>query len=189
MLCWGIVHPGGLAAVIVPVSCARNPDPTEFAALTGWRLMEVLDLRWDRVDFDARVIRLEAGESKSRRPRVFPFGPMPRLAALLDRQRQERWRVERERGVAVDTVFHREGRPLKDIDDAWRTACRRAKLEGRHFHDLRRYACASMIAAGVAPTEAMALMGHATLSMHLRYGITSTAMLEQAVAKVAARGR
>ena len=53
----------------------------------------------------------------------------------------------------------------------------------------RRYASASMIAAGVAPTEAMALMGHATLSMHLRYGITSTAMLEQAVAKVAARER
>jgi len=105
-------------ASILDVLPAPVAAATEFAALTGWRLMECLNLRWDRVDMENKVIRLESGEGKSRRPRVFPFGPRPRLAALLERQRQERWRVEREHGVAVDTVFHRKGRPLKDIDDA-----------------------------------------------------------------------
>ena len=117
-------------AQLLDVFPAPIAAATEFASLTGWRLGEVLGLRRDRVDFDDRAIRLEAGESKSRKPRVVPFGPRPRLAAPLERRRAERWRVERERDVAVDTAFHREGRPLRDIDDAWRTPCRLAELEG-----------------------------------------------------------
>ena len=92
----------------------------------------------------------------------------------------------RERGVVVAHVFHRDGRPTRDLADAWKAACLVAELKDRRFHDLRRYACARMIRAGLAPTEAMALMGHKTLSMHLRYGIVDLPMLERAVAKVAA---
>ena len=43
--------------------------------------------------------------------------------------------------------------------------------------------------AGLVNARRPRPMRWATLSMHLRYGITSTAMLEQAVAKVAARER
>lgn len=81
----------------------------EFASLTGWRLQEVLSRQWSAVDFAAGTVRLEPGETKSGKGRVFPFGKTPRLAALLDRRRQERWRIERERGVEVAHVFHREG--------------------------------------------------------------------------------
>ncbi|OGF10422.1 MAG: hypothetical protein A2W00_08960 [Candidatus Eisenbacteria bacterium RBG_16_71_46] len=166
------------------------PEPlravTEFASLTGWRLMECLRLRWPRVDFEAQAIRLEPGETKNRRGRVFPFGAMPRLAALLERQRAERWRVERARGVAVEHVSHRDGIPIKDLDDAWRAARRRAGLEDRRFHDLRRYAATRLVRAGVSRTEAMALMGHETESMFVRYALNDLPMLERAVAKVAA---
>jgi integrase len=157
----------------------------EFAALTGWRLMECLNLRWDRVDLAERVVRLHPTETKSGRGRTLPYATSPRLVALLDRQRRERWRAERERGVAVTHVFHRNGRPIKSVIDAWQEACRRAGLEDRHFHDLRRYACQRFTKAGVAPVETMALMGHATQSMFVRYSIIDRPMLEKAVAKVA----
>jgi integrase len=169
---------------------AALPSPVrgvaEFASLTGWRLMECLDLRWARVDFEGRTIRLEPGETKNGRGRVFPFGSMPRLRDLLERQRRDRWRIERERGVVVEHVFHRDGRPIRDLDDAWRAACRRVELEGRHFHDLRRYAATRLVRAGVARTEAMALMGHETESMFVRYALNDLPMLERAVGKVAA---
>jgi integrase len=158
----------------------------EFASLTGWRLMECLRLQWARVDFDAQTIRLEPGETKSGKGRVFPFGRMPRLVALLEHQRQERWRAERARGMEVGHVFHRNGKAVADIADAWRAACKAAKLEGRHFHDLRRYAATRLVRAGVSRTEAMALMGHETESMFIRYALNDLPMLERAVAKVAA---
>ncbi len=168
---------------------AELPAPikavAEFAALTGWRLMECLNLRWDRVDLAEQVIRLHPNETKSGRGRTLPYSGSPRLVALLERQRQERWRAERERGVAVSHVFHRHGRPVKSVIDGWQEACSRAKLEDRHFHDLRRYACQRFTKAGVAPVETMALMGHATQSMFVRYSIIDRPMLEKAVAKLA----
>src|SRR2546427_3099471 len=80
-----------------------------FASATGWRLMECLSLQWTAVDFGAGTIRLEPGETKSGRGRVFPFSRFPSLAAVLEEQRQARWAVERSRGVAVTHVFHRGG--------------------------------------------------------------------------------
>src|SRR5207249_8834859 len=115
-----------------------------------------------------------------------PTGCASTSATIRGSQRQERWRVVRERGVVVAHVFHRDGRPTLDLADAWKAACLVAELQHRRFHDLRRYACDRMIRAGLAPTEAMALMGHKTLSMHLRYGTVDLPMLERAVAKVAA---
>jgi integrase len=45
-----------------------------FAYSTGWRIKsEVMALRWDQVNFDNAVVRLEAGEAKNEEPREFPF--------------------------------------------------------------------------------------------------------------------
>jgi integrase len=158
----------------------------KFAAATGWRLMECLNLRWTAIDFNAGTIRLEPGQTKSGRGRVFPFRPFPLLAAVLEEQRQVRWAVERERGVAVTHVFHRSGKPIRDIDDAWRAACRRAELQDRRFHDLRRYAAMRLVRAGVSRSEAMGLLGHETESMFTRYALNDVPALERAVEKLAA---
>jgi hypothetical protein len=83
------------------------------------------------------------GETKSGRGRVFPFKRFPSLAPVLEEQRQARWAVERERGVAVTHVF----KQLRDIGDAWRSACKRASLKDRRFHDLRRYAVMRLVRA------------------------------------------
>jgi integrase len=179
-----------LAAILVALPGPVRPV-VEFASLTGWRLRECVGLRWDGVSFEDRTLRLKPDETKNGRGRVFPFGTLPRLVALLDRQRQERWRVERERGIHVGQVFHRDGRPITDkaLHHVWLAACRRAELEDRHFHDLRRYAAQRLVKAGVARTEAMALMGHETESMFVRYALNDLPMLEKAVAKVAALDR
>jgi integrase len=157
-----------------------------FAAATGWRLMECLSLQWTAVDFAAGTIRLEPGETKSGRGRVFPFKRFPSLAAVLEERRQARWAIERERGVAVTHVFNRRGKPLRDIDEAWRSACERAELVDRRFHDLRRYAAMRLVRAGVARSEAMGLLGHETESMFTRYALNDVPALERAVDKLAA---
>lgn len=42
-----------------------------FAYITGWRKREILGLTWDRVDFFAGTVRLDAGTTKSSDGRAF----------------------------------------------------------------------------------------------------------------------
>jgi len=56
-----------------------------FAFLTGWRKSEILSLEWRSVDWKAGEIRLDVGSTKNGEGRVFPFGALPPLAELLER--------------------------------------------------------------------------------------------------------
>ena len=123
-----------LAAALPPA--VRGP--VRFAFLTGWRLAsEVLTLTWDRVDFEASEVRLYT--SKNGKPRVFPFALLPELAALL-KERQNARAVEGVAGGITNLVFHRNGRPIRDLRGAWEKACQVASLAGLIPHDLRRSA-------------------------------------------------
>ncbi|MHC4769035.1 MAG: site-specific integrase [Planctomycetota bacterium] len=83
-------------------------------------------------------------------------------------------------------MFHREGRPVRSIRQAWRTACKKAKLVGRIPHDFRRTAVRRSERAGVARSVAMALVGHQTEAIYRRYAITNEQDLRDGVAKMVA---
>jgi integrase len=83
-----------------------------FSYLTGWRTKsEVLTLEWRQVDFERGLVVLDAGSTKNDQPRQFLFGDMlPELRDLPLTQQKETKRIERERGVIVAKVFHRNGK-------------------------------------------------------------------------------
>ena len=66
---------------------------------------------------------------------------------------------------------------------SWATACAKANVPGKLFHDLRRTAVGNMIRAGVPQAVAMAISGHRTVSMFLRYDIASEEDKRQALRK------
>jgi len=82
-------------------------------------------------------------------------------------------------------VFHRSGQPIgiSAIRSAWRRATRRAGLDGRLVHDLRRSAARDFRRVGVSEGEVMRLCGWETSSMFRRSDIIDEQDLARAVAK------
>ena len=180
----GFFGPGDLEGVVKELSDDLKPV-VRFAYMTGWRKGEILPLRWSQVDFNAGIVRLDPGTTKNKDGRVFPFRALPPLADLLEAQREHTRNLEREQGRIIPHVFHRDGEPIKSMIGAWRSACKRAGLEGWLFHDLRRSAVRNLVRAGVPAKTAMKLVGQKTRSIFERYNIIDEDDLADGVAKLA----
>src|SRR2546427_455820 len=157
-----------------------------FMYWAGWRRNETLTREWRHVDWDRGSICLEPGETKNGKGRELPFAVLPELKALLEAQRAYTDAVERRTGQVVRWVFHREGKRVKSIRQAWRTACKHAKLVGHIPHDFRRSAVRRLERAGIARSVAMKIVGHSSEAIYHRYSITNDADVREALAKVAA---
>jgi integrase len=137
----------------------------------GTRKGELRKIRWEQVDFEAGLIRLEARQTKGKAPRTLPiYGDM------------ERWlRTQQETGISgCSWVFHWRGQPVGAHLDGWHEACERAGVPGLLFHDLRRAAVRNMKRAGIQDKVAMAISGHKTRSVFDRYNIVDEADLTNA---------
>lgn len=148
-------------------------DFARFAYLSGWRKGEIAQLQWADVDRQAHVIRLRPATSKTHEGRVLALHGV--LWDLIER----RWK---ERG-SIPWVFHRQGLQIGDFKKAWKTACRKAGIPGKLFHDLRRTAVRNMVRAGVPERVAMAVSGHKTRSIFDRYNIVNEDDLRDAMSK------
>ena len=132
---------------------------------TGMRLGEILGLTWNKVDLQARVIRLEASDTKDREPREVRI--MDELYDILK---------SIPRGIHDNHVFQYRGKPLMSIKKALIEACEKAGIVygqkakgGFVFHDLRHTFNTNMRKAGVAESVIMAITGHSTRDMFDRY--------------------
>jgi integrase len=170
---------------------AHLPEPLRpmvaFAFLTGWRVpSEVMPLQWRNVHFDAGTITLDPGTTKNGEGRTFPLTNA--LRDLLLAQRAATDQLQRERGIIVPWVFHRDGKRIRDFLTAWHKATAAAGCPGKLPHDFRRTAARAFERAGIPRTVAMALLGHKTESMFRRYAIVAAADLEVAGARLDATG-
>ena len=166
--------------------------PVTFACLTGWRVpSEILTLRWSQVDFSAGMVRLEPGTTKNDEGRVFPFGVLPELAALLRTQWEQAMSLELASGQRLPWVFHWNDRGTrkeihpKALYHRWKAACRLAGVPTRIPHDFRRTAVRNLERAGVPRSVAMKLTGHKTEAVYRRYAIVCEADLTEGLKKLA----
>ncbi len=126
---------------------------------TGMRVSEILSLKWSDANLAFGFITIEATNSKAKRLRRIPINS-------LVRETIEGLKTGKER----EFVFAKpDGSRFFWIDSAFRSACRRAKINDLHFHDLRHTFGSRLAQAGVPLTTIKELMGHSTIRMTERY--------------------
>lgn len=157
-------------------------DIARFAYLTGWRKSEITGLRWEDVDQAGREIRLRT--SKNGHGRLLPL--TGELLQLVEQRRLARQFTTSDGQTGLsDFVFHKRGESVIDFKKSWASACAKAGVQGRLFHDFRRTAVRDMVRAGVPQSVAMAISGHRTVSVFMRYNITSSEDMRQAIGRTA----
>jgi integrase len=152
-----------------------------FAYRTGWRLGEITELTWDKVDLKRGVVRLDPGDAKNNEPRSVVVDA--EVLEVLNRQ----WKLRGKSGAILPFVFlNAKGTDrIKQFGKSWKTACKDAQIGKRLFHDFRRSAVRNMVRAGVPERVAMTISGHKTRSVFERYNVVSEEDLKQASQKQA----
>lgn len=111
----------------------------EIGYLMGLRLREMLRLRWDRIDWKRKTIRLLPSDTKTRRGREIPIHPrlLRRFKACYRKRKS-------------DYVFPSPlgpWRPCNDNRHAWERCKRKAGVKAR-WHDLRHTCATRLLRAG-----------------------------------------
>lgn len=146
---------------------------TLIALHTAARRGAILELTWDRVDFESRLIAFRLpgrAETKKRRATV----PMNKtLLAELQAAALAR---------TTDRVIEFRGRPVASIRRGFEEAVRRAGIPYCTRHDLRRTAASWMVMAGVPLRQVADVMGDTEEMVERVYARFSPDYLRDAVA-------
>jgi len=134
--------------------------PILIAALhTGMRKGEILKLKWPDVDFKNRIITVQ--ESKSGKKRMLPMDDTVCEALKLLPTRFQR-------GYVFPSPV-KDGKPRFGVQRQFGSAVKKAEIENIRFHDLRHTFASHLIMAGVDVMTVKELLGHASITMTMRY--------------------
>jgi integrase len=152
-------------------ACSPHLKPiVELALHTGMRRGELLGLKWEQI----RNGFIYLTETKSGKGRQIPINDQAgRVIRGLRQKNQLKW---------IYVFCGPDGKRFYDIRKSFFAACRRAGIEGFRFHDLRHTFASHLVMNGVSLKAVQELLGHADLSMTMRYAHLSQAHLQEAVA-------
>lgn len=151
-------------------ACQKSPNThlypiVSLALLTGMRFGEIVNLRWEDIDYTGKTITLE--KTKNGERRILPLTPaVEKMFALC-----------RGTDIEIGLVFkpssptNRSG--LVDIRNVFVKALKQAEIPDFRFHDLRHAAASYLAMNGATQGELMAILGHKTPTMTRRYAYYS----------------
>lgn len=139
------------------------------ALLTAMRIGEILNLKWENVDFKEGWIHVM--KTKNGKPRSVPMASA--LKELLFSLKRDN-----------DYVFYnpKTNKPYRSITKAFNLALKSAKIENFTFHDLRHTAATRMAAEGVDLITLAEILGHSDLKMVKIYAHSAEELKKRAIA-------
>ncbi len=136
--------------------------------LTGARKREILDARWEDIDFERKTLMFPV--TKSGKPRTVPLSSNA-LEILKGLPRVNEF------------IFPspKTGKPFVSIFNSWNQARKRAGLEDVRIHDLRHSFASFLVNRGRSIYEVGRLLGHTQIKTTIRYAHLSDQTLVYAV--------
>ncbi|MFW5916676.1 MAG: tyrosine-type recombinase/integrase [Bacteroidota bacterium] len=144
-----------------------------FLLLTGARKREVLNAKWEDIDFDRNVWRIKI--TKSGKPRTVPLS---QSAQKVLRQ------VPRIESCPYVFANPKTGKPFNSVYRSWNTARKKAGLGDVRMHDLRHSFASFLINSGRSIYEVSKLLGHSQITTTMRYAHLDNQTLAEAVNSV-----
>lgn len=116
---------------------------------TGMRRGEILQQRWEDIDFDNRILHVSHSKTPEGEAREIPL--TSRLYDTLNTRRLQH-----------GPVFTYGGDAIKIIKTTWASSLRRSGIRHFRFHDLRHTANTRMMLAGVLQEVRREILGHSS---------------------------
>ncbi|WP_341313901.1 site-specific integrase [Paraburkholderia sp. IMGN_8] len=141
---------------------------------TGLRQGELLKLEWQHVNLDRAFLTVIDASSKSGKQRHIPLNDEA-LSTL------KAWREQSRHSIVFASA---DGAVRVDVKTAWQKLLKDAKITNFRWHDMRHHFASQLVMAGVDLNTVRELLGHADLTMTLRYAHLAPEHLSAAVAKL-----
>lgn len=137
---------------------------------TGIRQGALFDLRWTDIDFSTGTITLRAESAKAEKEQKLPMNGIVReTLSSLPR-------------LGKHIFPHtRTGEPVPNYRTAWETILKHAEIDDFRWHDMRHDFASRLVMAGVDLNTVRELLGHADLTMTLRYAHLAPDVKKRAV--------
>lgn len=142
---------------------------------TGCRLSEVLNLRWDDVDWERGCLNLRDSKTGQR------FVPLGQVALDLLES------TPRQAGNQFVCPGARPMRPLVNLQRPWRRIRERAGLDDVRLHDLRHSFASVGAGVGMSYPTIGKLLGHTQAQTTMRYSHLPADPLKQAANQIGER--
>jgi len=149
-------------ALIAAVQASSNEvlEPiVSMLLLTGARKREVLDARWEDLDWNRRLWRIP--KTKAGKPRYVPLS-----AATMDLLERRKKPSGRSGYIFPNPTTDK---PFQSVYNAWNAARKAAGLSDLRLHDLRHSFASFLINGGRSLYEVQLLLGHSNSLMTQRY--------------------
>jgi integrase len=139
-------------------------------AHTGLRSGELQRLKWEDIDFNNNLVRVEI--AKSHRFRTIP------MSASLRKLLTE---LHAQKGLKQIYIFEcNEGKPVSDFYHRFKRLLKRLGIDG-HVHKLRHTFASYLVQNGVSIYEVQQLLGHASVQTTQIYAHIRMDNLQKAV--------
>lgn len=157
--------------LLLPAASPHLRDITMVALDTGMRRGEILNQRWEDVDFSRRLLYVTHSKTPEGEAREIPL--TKRVLALFSQMRKD-----------SGLIFTFDGKPIFSLKTGWKTAIRKAGIRYIRFHYLRHTFNTRLLEVGVPREVRMALLGHTFGDTHESYEHVELPLKRDAIKKL-----
>lgn len=140
-------------------NASKHLKPIIYTALfTGLRLSNLLNLKWEELDFVNNVINIKVKDKNKEGGKNLSIPMIDKLVKILSSQPK-----------INEFVFTYNGKRITTIKRSWHTALRRAKLPYTNFHTLRHTAATWILKKTGNLKLTQQILGHSDIKTTTKY--------------------